>query len=60
MIVPTHGDDIEPRLDQLLHRWEELQQQGESRSPEELCTTCPELAGELARRIQARAPSTCS
>jgi eukaryotic-like serine/threonine-protein kinase len=51
MLVHNHGDDIEPRLDQLLHRWEELQQQGESRSPEELCSTCPELAGELARRI---------
>ena len=48
MLVHNHGDDIEPRLDQLLHRWEELQQQGESRSPEELCSTCPELAGELA------------
>ena len=40
-----------PRLDQLLHRWEELCQQGGSPSAEELCSTCPELAGELARRI---------
>ena len=51
MIAHNHADDIDTRLDQLLQRWEELQQQGESRSPEELCSTCPELAGELARRI---------
>ncbi len=51
MISPLHADQTEARLDELLERWEELQEQGESRSPEELCSTCPELAGELARRI---------
>ena len=51
MIAHTHTDDTDPRLDQLLHRWEELCQQGGSPSAEELCSTCPELAGELARRI---------
>jgi tetratricopeptide (TPR) repeat protein len=47
--IPT--DDIDLRLDQLLQRWEELCQQGASPSAEDLCSTCPELAGELARRI---------
>ena len=51
MIAHNHGDDIDARLDQLLQRWEELKQQGESRSPEDLCGACPELAGEFARRI---------
>ncbi len=51
MIADNHDDDIDLRLDQLLERWEEFQQQGETCSPEELCSTCPELAGELARRI---------
>ena len=32
-------------------RWEELHEQGQSLSADELCSTCPELAGELARRI---------
>ena len=51
MIAHNQGDDIDLRLDQLLERWEEFQQHGETCSPEELCSTCPELAGELARRI---------
>ncbi len=49
MIAKTDGED--PRLDELLLRWEELREQGQSLSAEELCSTCPELAGELARRI---------
>ncbi len=49
MIANTDGDD--PRLDELLLRWEELHEQGQSLSAEKLCSTCPELAGELARRI---------
>ena len=51
MIADNHGDDIDLRLDQLLQRWEELEQQGENRTPDELCSACPELAGELGRRI---------
>jgi serine/threonine protein kinase len=47
----THSVDTDLRLDELLQRWEELHRQGESRSPEELCSDCPELAGELTRRI---------
>ncbi len=47
MLAPT--DD--PRLAELLLRWEELHDQGQSLSVEELCSTCPELAEELGRRI---------
>jgi eukaryotic-like serine/threonine-protein kinase len=45
------ADANDPRLDELLLRWEELHDQGQSLSADELCSTCPELAGELARRI---------
>ncbi len=51
MALHTHGGETDPRVDQLLERWEELCRQGESLSAEELCATCPELAGEVARRI---------
>jgi serine/threonine protein kinase len=47
--VDEHSAD--PRLDELLLRWEELQELGQGRSADELCSACPELAGELARRI---------
>ena len=47
--VDEHSAD--PRLDELLLRWEELQDLGQSLSADELCSACPELAGELARRI---------
>jgi serine/threonine protein kinase/tetratricopeptide (TPR) repeat protein len=47
--VIAPADD--PRLDELLLLWEELRDQGQYRAAEELCSTCPELAGELARRI---------
>jgi serine/threonine protein kinase/type II secretory pathway pseudopilin PulG len=49
MNATTYGDD--PRVAELLRRWEELCQEGRSVTAEELCSTCPELAGELARRI---------
>src|SRR5262245_31634071 len=51
MVAYTRAKETDPRLDQLLQRWEELCQQGENPSAAELCATCPELAGELARRI---------
>jgi eukaryotic-like serine/threonine-protein kinase len=41
------------RLDDLLLRWEELCEAGQTVSAEELCTDCPELLDELRRRIQA-------
>ncbi len=49
MTVHTEGDD--PRLAELLLRWEELQEEGQSLTADELCSTCPELAEELGRRI---------
>ncbi len=44
---------VNERLDDLLLRWEELQEQGQSITPEELCRDYPELLNELRRRIQA-------
>ena len=41
------GDDLEDLID----RWEEARDRGEPVAPEELCRDCPELASELARRI---------
>ena len=41
------------RLGDLLLRWEELHEQGHSVTPEELCRDCPELLGELRRRVRA-------
>jgi eukaryotic-like serine/threonine-protein kinase len=49
MTERTHDDDT--RLAELLSRWEEMRDDGRNASPEELCSTCPELAGELGRRI---------
>jgi eukaryotic-like serine/threonine-protein kinase len=43
----------DPRLVDLLLRWEELRHQGLSAAAEELCSRCPELEGELRRRIEA-------
>ena len=47
----AHAADADPRVDELLLRWEELHEQGQTLSAAELCSTCPELADELARRI---------
>jgi eukaryotic-like serine/threonine-protein kinase len=41
------------RVGDLLLRWEELSERGESVTPEELCRDCPELLDELRRRIRA-------
>jgi serine/threonine-protein kinase len=49
MIAKPDGEDA--RLTELLLRWEELHEQGQSVTPLELCSTCPELAEELGRRI---------
>jgi serine/threonine-protein kinase len=46
-------DPIEARLGDLLLTWEELREQGHDPTPEEVCAECPELAGELRRRIEA-------
>ena len=43
----------EDRLGELLLRWDELRRQGCDETARELCTDCPELVEELARRIEA-------
>ena len=40
-------------VSELLVRWQELRQQGQRPSPEELCSGCPERAAELRRQIEA-------
>jgi WD40 repeat protein len=40
------------RVSELLLRWEELRDQGQPASPEELCQDCPEQMPELRRLIQ--------
>ena len=42
------------KLDALIDRWEQLSEQGEDVSAEELCRDCPELLEPLKRRIHAR------
>lgn len=46
-------DKDEELLADLLVRWEELREQGQDVSSIELCQSCPHLADELARRINA-------
>jgi hypothetical protein len=41
------------RVGELLLRWEELREQGQPASPEDLCRDCPEQLPELRRLIQA-------
>jgi serine/threonine-protein kinase len=41
----------DPRLDELLQTWLGEKEQGRAPTPAELCRDCPELAHELARRI---------
>ncbi len=48
------NDNIQDdRIQELLERWDDLRQQGEELSVEELCRDCPELADEVRRRIEA-------
>jgi len=42
----------DPRLDDLLERWEDMLETGQHVSPEELCQDCPELLTELKREIR--------
>ncbi len=44
-------DDV--RLAELLDRWEEAQEQGESLSAEELCAECPELVDAVRQQVEA-------
>lgn len=41
------------RLEELLDRWDALRRQGRRVSVEEVCRDCPELLGEMKRRIRA-------
>jgi serine/threonine-protein kinase len=43
----------DPRLSDLLLRWEELRDQGRPVAPEELCRDCPELIDEVRRQVRA-------
>jgi serine/threonine-protein kinase len=45
--------DTEARINELLDRWEELRDLGNAPSIQSVCRDCPELAGELRRRIRA-------
>jgi hypothetical protein len=43
--------DTDPRVSELLLRWQELRQEGRTVTATELCGECPELADELQRRM---------
>ena len=43
----------ETRLDDLLHRWEELRMQGESPTPEEVCRDAPDLLAPFRDELAA-------
>jgi len=49
--MSANADGEDARLAELLLQWEEHHDQGQSVTPDELCSRCPELAVELARRI---------
>jgi serine/threonine protein kinase len=42
----------DPRVSELLLRWQELRQEGQAVTAADLCAGCPELAEELQRRMQ--------
>lgn len=41
----------DPRIDELLERWEDLQEQGQTISVEELCEACPELVEDVRQEL---------
>src|ERR1700722_13409243 len=43
----------DPRLFELLARWQEQRRAGQALTPEQLCADCPELLSEVCRRIAA-------
>jgi tetratricopeptide (TPR) repeat protein len=45
--------DTEPRLAELLHRWQQLRQQGSPASLDVLCADCPELREAVAQGIRS-------
>jgi hypothetical protein len=52
-VSETETDSMrrDPRVIELLLRYDELEEQGQSLAPEELCRNCPELLEELRRAI---------
>jgi hypothetical protein len=46
----------DPRVAELLERWQELRRQGRVVSAEELCCDCPELLGEVHKQLASAAP----
>lgn len=46
-----HSQNMDSVIDELLDRWEECQERGETISPEELCRDQPELLQEVRSRI---------
>src|SRR5262245_39775162 len=43
--------ETDARVDALIDRWEEMQEQGTPQTIEALCSDCPELVPEVRRRI---------
>jgi len=44
---------LHAKLDELLHRWEELRKRGESPTPEEICRDAPDLLPPFRREMDA-------
>jgi serine/threonine protein kinase len=44
--------ETDPRVSELLLRWQELRQEGQTVTAADLCAGCPELAEELRRRME--------
>jgi serine/threonine protein kinase len=44
--------ETDPRVSELLLRWQELRQEGQTVTAADLCAGCPELAEELKRRME--------
>jgi serine/threonine protein kinase len=46
----------DPRIAQLLDRWEQARNRGDSLSAEDLCRDCPELVGAVRDQLEGRIP----
>src|SRR5262249_5538365 len=51
MEIALVSDDS--RVSELLRRWQEHRDKGQTLSPEQLCVGCPELHGEVRRQLDA-------
>src|SRR5690349_18028332 len=43
---------VDERILELLSRWEDLRERGQTPTPEELCRECPDLLPEVKRRVE--------